>query len=197
MIEKLIDRLNSLNPMSEVLSERIRAITKIEEYEAGSFILKEGQVCNKVSMVINGLARSFYINEEKDITSRFMDEGFIITSWISYYHQKPGDEFIEAMEDTTLACIHYRDIQSIYKEFPDFNIIGRKQTEYSLYLAEQRTRMLRKQTAEEKYKFFLDNHPNLMQRVALKYIATYLGMNEETLSRIRSKYHKGKLKFRK
>jgi DNA-directed RNA polymerase specialized sigma54-like protein len=50
--------------------------------------------------------------------------------------------------------------------------------------------MLRKNTAEEKYKFFLDNHPNLMQRVSLKHIATYLGMNEETLSRIRSKYHR-------
>jgi hypothetical protein len=51
-------------------------------------------------MVINGLARSFYMNEGKDITSRFMDEGFIITSWISYYTQKPGNEFIVAVEDT-------------------------------------------------------------------------------------------------
>jgi CRP-like cAMP-binding protein len=141
-------------------------------------------------MVVNGLARAYYVNEGKDITSRFMDEGFIITSWISYYHQEPGDEFIETLEDTTLACISYKDIQNLYKEFPLFNIIGRKQTEYSLYQAELRTRMLRKHTAEEKYKFFLDNHPDLISRVPLKYIATYLGMNEETFSRIRSKYHK-------
>ena len=50
--------------------------------------------------------------------------------------------------------------------------------------------MLRKHTAEEKYKFFLDKHPTILQRVPLKYIATYLGMNEETLSRVRSRYHK-------
>ena len=194
MITKLLDRLNALasQPMSEALTDKIISVTRIIDYPKKAFLLRDGEVCDQACMVVKGLARAYYINEERDITSRFMDEGFIITSWISYYQQKPGDEFIEAMEDTTLACIHYRDIQALYKEFPDFNIIGRKQTEYSLYLAEQRTRMLRKQTAEEKYKFFLDNHPNLMQRVALKYIATYLGMNEETLSRIRSKYHKGK-----
>jgi DNA-directed RNA polymerase specialized sigma54-like protein len=50
--------------------------------------------------------------------------------------------------------------------------------------------MLRKNTAEEKYKFFLENHPNLLLRVSLKHVATYLGMNEETLSRVRSQYHK-------
>lgn len=89
-----------------------------------------------------------------------------------------------------LACVHYDDIQKLYDEFPEFNIIGRRQVEYSFYLSELRTRMLRKHTAEEKYKFFMDNHPTLLQRVPLKNIATYLGMNEETLSRVRSHYHK-------
>ena len=190
MIQALIDRLNSLSPMSEALSEKIKANTKIETYKAGDFILKEGQVCNKACMVVKGLARSYYVNEGKDITSRFMDEGFIITSWISYYTQTPGNEFIEAAEDTSLACIEYKVIQKIYSDFPEANIIGRKQTEYAFYLSEQRTQMLRKHTAEEKYKFFFDNHPSLLQRVPLKQIATYLGMNEETLSRVRSKFHK-------
>ncbi|MEO5563836.1 MAG: Crp/Fnr family transcriptional regulator [Chitinophagaceae bacterium] len=190
MIEKLLTRLNAFHKMDEELTEKILSVTQIIDYPKKAFLLRDGEICDKACMVVSGLARAYYITEERDITSRFMDEGFIITSWISYYHQQPGDEFIEALEDTTLACIHYRDIQSLYLKFPLFNIIGRKQTEYSLYLAELRTRMLRKNTAEEKYKFFLDNHPDLMQRVSLKYIATYLGMNEETLSRIRSKYHK-------
>lgn len=176
--------------MDEPLAERIQSITQISQFQKKTFLLRDGQICDKACMVVEGLARAYYINEDKDITSRFMDEGFIITSWISYYHQKPGDEFIEALEDTTVACIPYKDIQQLYKDFPQFNIIGRKQTEYSLYTSELRTRMLRKHTAEEKYVFFLENHPDLIQRVPLKYIATYLGMNEETLSRIRTKYHK-------
>jgi len=189
MIQAIIDRLNSLNPMSEVLKEKVKSITKVIRYPAGAFILKEGQVCDKACMVIKGLVRSYYINEGRDITSRFMDEGFIITSWISYYTQKPGNEWIETLEDTIVGCIDYKDIQKLYREFPEFNIIGR-QVEYAFYISEQRTQMLRKHTAEEKYKFFLDNHPSLLQRVPLKQIATYLGMNEETLSRVRSKFHR-------
>ena len=190
MIEKLIARLNGLHPMSEDLTEKIKTITKITSHPRKTILLKEGDVNNNACMVLSGLVRAYYLNEGKDITSRFMDEGFIITSWISFYTRKPGNEFLETQEDTSLACVHYNDIQKLYDEFPEFNIIGRKQVEYSFYMSELRTRMLRKHTAEEKYRFFLENHPNLMQRVSLKHIATYLGMNEETLSRIRTKYHK-------
>ncbi len=193
MIEALLERLNKFHPLSAALTERISSATKMVTYQAGDYILKEGQVCNKACLVIKGLARSYYINEDKDITSRFMDEGFIITSWISYYTQQPGNEFIEALEETTLACINYSDIQKMYSDFPEFNIVGRKQAEYGFFMAEQRTQILRKHTAEEKYKFFLSNHPTLLQRVALKHIATYLGMNEETLSRVRSKFHRKKV----
>jgi CRP-like cAMP-binding protein len=78
----------------------------------------------------------------------------------------------------------------MYADFPESNIIGRKQVEYTFYLSEQRTQMLRKHTAEEKYKLFIDKHPTLLQRVSLKHIASYLGISQETLSRVRSKYHK-------
>jgi CRP/FNR family transcriptional regulator, anaerobic regulatory protein len=191
MLEKLLERLNALHKMDEPLIERIKEIARIVEHPAKTYLLRGGQVCDKACMVIKGLARAYYVNEDRDITSRFMDEGFIITSWVSYYHQQPGDEFIEAMEDTTLACIRYNDIQQLYKDYPQFNIVARKQTEYSLYTSEMRTRMLRKHTAKEKYAFFLHQHPDLVNRVPLKHIATYLGMNEETLSRIRNQFRKG------
>ncbi|NCT74022.1 MAG: Crp/Fnr family transcriptional regulator [Chitinophagaceae bacterium] len=191
MIEQLLNRLNALHPMDEQLTGRIKEVTIISTYPAKTYLLRDGQICDRACMVVKGLARAYYVNEDRDITSRFMDEGFIITSWVSYYHQQPGDEFIETLEDTTLACIRYNDIQQLYKDYPIFNIVGRKQTEYSLYTSEMRTRMLRKQTAKERYTFFLQNHPDLLNRVTLKHIASYLGMNEETLSRIRSQFRKG------
>ena len=190
MIEKLIARLNGLHPMSEELTQKVMSITRITSHPKKTILLKEGEINNHICMVISGLVRSYYLNEEKEITSRLMEEGFIITSWISFYTRKPGNEYLETIEDTILACVHYNDIQNLYDEFPEFNIVGRKQVEYSFYMSELRTRMLRKHTAEEKYRFFLENHPNLLQRVALKHVATYLGMNEETLSRVRSQYHK-------
>lgn len=193
MVEKLIKRLNGLHPMSDALTQRITDITKIRSHPKKTILLKEGEVNNHICMVVSGLVRAYYLNNGREITSRFMDEGFIITSWISFYTRKPGDEYLVTHEDTMLACVHYNDIQNLYEEFPEFNIIGRRQVEYSFYMSELRTRMLRKHTAEEKYKFFLDNHPSLMKRITLKHIATYLGMNEETLSRVRSKYHRQNL----
>jgi CRP/FNR family transcriptional regulator, anaerobic regulatory protein len=131
MLEKLIEKMNSLYPMKEEVADKIRSLAKIVTYKAGDLILKEGQVCNRACLVVKGLTRSFYINEGVDITSRFMEEGFIVTSWPSYYTQKPGNEFIEAVEDTTVGCLSYSDIQQLYIDFPEFNINGRRQTEYA------------------------------------------------------------------
>ena len=190
MKELLIQRLAKLHPLDDAVKEKVAAATKITDYRAGSYILKAGQVCDRACMVASGLVRSYYIREDKEITSRFMDEGYIATSWISFYTQKPGNEFIQALEDTVILSIDYVDIQRLYVDYPEFNTIGRKQLEYTFFLAEQRTQMLRKHTAEEKYQFFLDNHPLLMQRVPLRQIATYLGMDEATLSRVRGKFRK-------
>lgn len=176
--------------MGEELIAKVRSLVQIIKYQAGDYILKEGDVCNKACLIVKGLTRSFYINEEKDITSRFMEEGNIVTSWPSYYIQQPGNEFIEAIEDTTVACLDYISVQKLYAEFQEFNTIGRRQVEYAFFLSEQRTQMLRKHTAIEKYEFFITNHPTLLQRVPLKHIATYLGMTEETLSRVRRKHYR-------
>lgn len=75
--------------MDEALSERVTSIAQIATYPKKAFLLRDGQVCDKACMVVNGLARAYYVNEGRDINSRFMDEGSIITSWTSYYQQKP------------------------------------------------------------------------------------------------------------
>ncbi len=190
MIDLLIQKLNSLSQLNDMLKERISAVAYVENYKAGDIILRDGDTCKRIALVAKGLTRSYYINDGQEITSRFIDEGSILTSWISYYTQKPGNEFIEATEDTALVCINYTDIEKMYADFPESNIIGRKQVEYTFYLSEQRTQMLRKHTAEERYRLFIDTHSTLLQRVSLKHIASYLGMSQETLSRVRSKYHK-------
>jgi len=190
MIEKLLEKIKSLGTVSDEMVDRIRRVVKIKKFKAGDSILREGQVCRSACLIIKGLTRSFYINDGKDITSRFMEEGFVVTSWISFYKQAPGNEFIEAIEDTELACIDYSDIEKLYNEFPAFNVVARHQIEYAFYLSELRTQLLRGNTAEEKYKYFIEQFPTLLQRVSLKHIAGYLGMTEETLSRVRSRYHR-------
>lgn len=191
MIEAMLQKFESLHPLSAELRDRLQQIFSVKEYPRKTCLLHEGQVADYGCFVLKGLARAYYISDGKEITSRFMAEGFIITSWISFYTRKPGYEIIETLEDSVLACIHYDELQRTYSDFIEFNCIVRKLVEYFFFLAEQRTQMLRKHTADEKYQFFVSQHPDLLQRVPLKYVATYLGMNEETLSRVRGKASKG------
>jgi CRP/FNR family transcriptional regulator, anaerobic regulatory protein len=187
MLQPMLDYFNHVHPMSPELSDAVAAITEIKEYPRKWMLLREGQVSHYACYVVKGLARGYYMAGNKEVTRLFMDEGFIITSWLSFYSQQPAHEAIELLEDSTLACMHHDDLEKIYKAFPEFNILGRKVVERFFYLSEQRQLMLRRYTAEEKYQLFVEQHPTLFQRVAQKQIATFLGVTEETLSRVRAK----------
>ncbi|HSU50198.1 MAG TPA: cyclic nucleotide-binding domain-containing protein, partial [Segetibacter sp.] len=149
--------------------------------------LKPGMVSNYACFVLKGIVRSYYIKEGEEITTKFLQEASTITSIYSFYSRKPGNEYIMALEDTLVACFHYDNMQKLYKDHPSFNAIGRVITEKYLYFSEIELYNLRKVKAEDRYHFFERHFPQLMQRVPLKYIATYLGMNLETLSRIRGR----------
>jgi hypothetical protein len=90
-----------------------------------------------------------------------------------------------------LTRIHYNTLQKLYKDFDSFNYTARVLTEQYFSQSEQRLYLLRKQKAEDRYRYFIENHPDLLQRVPLQYIATFIGMNLETLSRIRKKLSAG------
>jgi signal-transduction protein with cAMP-binding, CBS, and nucleotidyltransferase domain len=187
MLTPVIDYFNSIIPLSQELVNDIMKLAVIKEYKKDEFVLTAGKVSNYTSWILKGLVRTYYQKETEDVTTKFLWEGAAITSIYSYYNRKPGNENIVALEDTTLASMHYDDMQYLYKMYPDFNVIGRVVTEQYLYMLEIEVYNFRKQKAEERYKFIVKHFPHLLQRVPLKYLATYLGMNLETLSRIRGK----------
>ena len=187
MLSPVIDYFNSITPLPSELVDDIIKYAVIKEYKKNEFILKAGKVSNYTSWIVKGLTRSYYIKDIEDITTKFLWDGAPITSVYSYYSRKPGNENIVALEDTTLASLHYDHMQYLYKTYPAFNVIGRVITEQYLYMLEIEVYNLRKQKAEDRYQFIVKHFPHLLQRVPLKYLATYLGINLETLSRIRGK----------
>ena len=187
MLSPVINYFNSITPLPPDLIDDIIKYAVIKEYKKNEFILKAGKVSNYTSWIIKGLTRSYYVKDIEDITTKFLWDGAPITSVYSYYSRKPGNENIVALEDTTLASLHYDHMQYLYKAYPAFNVIGRVITEQYLYMLEIEVYNLRKQKAEDRYQFIVKHFPHLLQRVPLKYLATYLGINLETLSRIRGK----------
>ena len=183
----VIEYFNSITPLPPALVDDIIKYAVIKAYEKNEMILQEGKVSNYCSWIIKGLTRSYYTRDGEDITTKFLWDGGCITSVYSYYSRKPGNENIVALEHTLLASLHYDHMQYLFKTYPSFNIIGRVITEQYLYMLEIEVYNLRKQKAEDRYQFIVKHFPHLLQRVPLKYLATYLGINLETLSRIRAK----------
>src|SRR5436853_66201 len=95
------------------------------------------------------------------------------------FFQSSLDHFLSYLEQTALLSIHYADLNQIYRQFPEFNFIGRLLTERYYGLSEQRSWSLRHQTTMERYHHLLKTYPQLLERAPLKYIASYLGMKPE------------------
>jgi len=187
MLASFIDYINSVYPVSDSLRDRLLNELEIIELPKRHCILKEGQRSDYISFVLSGLLRAYYLKESTEICSRFMPENHICFSVISFYTRKPGNEYIETLEPTVMAQIHHDKLQKIYREHLEFNYVTRIWTEHYCSMSEQRLYLLRGQSAEDRYLFFLEHYPSLLQRVPLTYIASYLGMNLETLSRMRKK----------
>lgn len=150
-------------------------------------LLREGSLCNKMYFLAAGLVRGFYYKEGKELTSWFAAENDIITSMSAFIKQETSKENIEALEDSTLYYLSYCQLQKTYEKYPELNRLGRLLTERYYIELEEHTLSLQFRSATERYQDFVLSKSNLLQRVPLKYIASYLGISQETLSRVRTK----------
>lgn len=186
-MEELLQLLDMIHPLSPALREHLVSILQVKEINKKDFVLKAGHICRHIYFVSKGILRCYYIKDNTEVCSWFMKEGEVITSVESFFMQTPSYEYIQALEDCELHYISYDDLQFIYKNFPEFNYTGRALAERYYVLSEQRLFAIRMQRSHERYDYLLKHSPELFQRVPARDIASYLGITEETLSRIRSR----------
>lgn len=186
-MEAVLHSLQAIHPLSAGLVDYLCQTLKIRELPKRDYLLRPGQVCRIICFIQKGLLRCFNINGEHEVCSWFMKEGDVIISVESFYHQKESYEAIQALEDCTLHYITYSELQYIYKTFPEFNFIGRILTEKYYSLCERRAYSLRMQRSRERYQYLVEHHPELLLRVPAKYLASYLGICEVTMSRMKAR----------
>lgn len=114
-------------------------------------------------------------------------ENEILGSVFPLFFNQPSIENIQFLEDTTLYYISSNDLEYFYKSSQEMNTIGRKITEEYCKILEERSFLLQTHSAEQRYLWLLRNQPDALQRISLGHIASYLGITQETLSRIRRK----------
>ncbi|WP_114791706.1 Crp/Fnr family transcriptional regulator [Niabella yanshanensis] len=186
MFDRLFSMLDAVNPLSHELREHLKSILVARNIKRKEALLHQGQVCEYIYFVNDGLLRCYYEKHDSQITSWFMKENDVIISVKSFYTQTPSVENIVALENTTVLGIHYKDLHQIYVQFPEFNITGRILTTQYYIQSEERLYSLRKERAKDRYLSLLQTQPEILNRVPLKHVASYLGISLETLSRIRS-----------
>ena len=185
-MKELLNYLNSINQLKEgTVQFLVQNIVEIE-IKKKDFVLTEGHICRHIYFIEIGLLRCFHSHNDKEISSAFMKEGDFIVSAMSFFDQSISRESIQALEDCCLFSLSYDELQFAYSNFPDFNTLGRILTEHYYQLSQQSLFSLRMHTAREKYLFLRIHFPQILQRVSSKHISSYLGITEETLSRIRS-----------
>ena len=153
-----------------------------------TYFLKQGETSNKVGLLKSGLMRSFVYDDNGDeLTTHFFTPGTVVISLESFNNQVPSFENIDTLEDSELLVATYGRMQELFLSVPVWKQIA-KDVDVVKY-NDLRKRLIRFQTltASERYQLFCQNYPELIKKVALRHIASYLGIDIATLSRIRKK----------
>jgi CRP-like cAMP-binding protein len=187
-LSPLFSYLEQYAPLSSGYQDAYLGRAQLLNVKRSKFILSP--IDNNACMyyIIKGALRGFVKNKKKDITTFLSFENeFIGAIRHPHLQEAQSHEYIQALEDCELIAIPYDLIDHLYETFPETNIIGRKWLALQYYNASDRAILARIPAAAERYSMLLDKRGKELDRVALRYLASYLGMRSETLSRIRNK----------
>ncbi|MEM9885644.1 MAG: Crp/Fnr family transcriptional regulator [Bacteroidota bacterium] len=169
--------------------DKISNCFRKREIPKNDFILKEGKVCRHLYFLEKGLLRYFIDKDGIEITKFFTIAPYCFTSQVSFNNNTPSKENIQAIETSVLFETTFEENQSLLN-LKSWNLFARKITQEVQFFTEEILEELQSETAESRYINMVNNHGNLVQRLPLKILASYLGIAPQSLSRIRRKYAK-------
>jgi len=181
--------LNQINKYTQLSKEaELDFISKLKSksYKKGDIVNKEGQICKQMYFIENGLVKQYYNHKDRVFVLRFFSEKNIFTALDSFINQTPADFLTVALEDTNLIYIDYEDVQLLAKNHHTFETFLRKIFSSAALYNISRIKEMFNNDATELYLSFSKNNQHLLQRISLGDIASYIGVSQVTLSRIRA-----------
>lgn len=180
-----ISRIVTLTPQEQAL---FLSNVETKNYKAKTILLNAGEICKHSYFVNSGLLRSFNINDNiVEHVLQFACEGWWIGDMYSLLSQKPGNLFIEVMEDSEIVLLPKENQEKLYTEIPKLERFFRILTENSLVSNQERLMDNLSLTAEERFEKFCKKYPTLIQKVPQKQIASYIGVTPEFFSKMKSR----------
>ena len=163
----------------------VQAFDVVQKLKRKELLLKPGQNCTYLAFVQKGAFRVFFYDTEgTEITVWFSFEGMMIADLLAFYKGSKALFYVQAVEDSEICMLSKNKLEELYLEHPEYLQFGRKYAEYISINVMERMLSFQTKSAEERYLELLSN-PKYMQRIPLKYLASYLGVTDTSLSRIR------------
>lgn len=183
----LLDTIRQIISLSEDEAQLVTQLFTEKHIKKGEHFLRESQVCRSVALIKTGLVR-YYINEDgQEGTYYFSREGEFVCEYESFLPQAPSSKNIQALEDTSLYVVSYEGLQQLYQALQQGERLGRLGIEQVFVSVLQQLSSFYKESPELRYQRFLHTFSQISQRVPQYYIASYVGIKPQSLSRIRKR----------
>lgn len=183
-IKKFFDDITPMNNSDwRLFSSKLQE----KQLKKHTCLLRIGEVERHLSFIAKGIIRLYIPREDNDLTFGFLFENEFVTGYDSFLTQMPSEYQIETLSDTVLWQISFEDLEYIYKTTVKGHLIGRKMAENMYLIKSKRELSLLNKSAEERYLDLFVERPKLLRKIPLKYIASYIGVTPQALSRIRKR----------
>lgn len=189
--QNLINFLRKTNLVSAQTAESIAVEFVPKKIPANQFLLKEGMISDEYVFLESGFMRAFAHDiEGNEVTTNFYSGRQLVFEVSSFFNRTKSRENIQAINDCTGLCITYEQLNYLFHSLPEFRDFGRSVLVKGFAALKTRVLSMITETAEARYEALLKNNPEIFQHIPLKYIASYLGITDTSLSRIRKVYSK-------
>lgn len=186
-IEELFKHFETYITLSDNLKKELVDRISFVSFQKNEIIHDANVICKDSYFISKGLVRIYFLKDGKEVTEYFSSENEWVNSPRSFMQQKIDIYYIEALEPTQCYCLNVKDLIFLFDNFPEMERYARLSmgTVFGHYM--DRITSMRFTTAKEKYLHFIESYKNIYHRIPLGMISSYLGITQETLSRIRAK----------
>lgn len=160
---------------------------QIKRVKKKDILLREGQVCRELGFINHGVFRMYYLADGKEINTHFSFENDFVVNYHSFLQATPSRYFIQSLEDAEIVTFNLKALQNGYSESKNWERFGRIMAEQSYKMTTNRVEGFMFMDAEERYMQMMKNSPHFLERIPLYHLASYLGIERESLSRLRRK----------
>lgn len=184
---RIIDLFSAIYPIGEDLKLAILKSTNFTFHKRKTKLIDLEDVQKNIYYIFSGAIRTYHVDSDgNEITSWLLTEDDLAISVYSFFSQQSSFEIMETIEDCWVLTLSHQKLMDLYADFIEFNYIGRVITEQYYIQSEEKANDLRSLTAKQRYAKLINKQPDILKRIPLGYIASYLGITQSTLSRIRA-----------